>query len=79
MFPEGLTPAEAVLDLLREEAKLREKRAAAERLKQARFPAYKGFDEFDTDFQKGISDKELEQLSKLEWAGAWQAKTPCTM
>jgi DNA replication protein DnaC len=67
VIPEGVSASECLLDLLREEAKLREKRAEAERIKLAKFPSYKGFDEFDTDFQKGISDKELEQLSKLEW------------
>ena len=67
VIPDGISAADCLLNLLREEAKLREKRAAAERLKLARFPAYKTFDEFDTDFQKGISDKELEQLAKLEW------------
>jgi DNA replication protein DnaC len=66
-LPEGLSAEECLLDILREEAKLREKRVAAERLKLARFPSFKGFDEFDTNFQKGISDKELEQLSKLDW------------
>jgi DNA replication protein DnaC len=64
---ESMSASDCLLDVLREEAKLREKRVAAERLKQARFPTYKSFADFDTEFQKGISAKELEQLEKLEW------------
>jgi len=67
---EGMSASECLLDVLREECKLREQRAAHERLKLACFPTFKDFEHFDTDFQKGISDKELEQLSKLEWIDA---------
>jgi DNA replication protein DnaC len=67
VIPEGQSAEDCLLAILREEAQLREKRVAAERLKQARFPTYKDFKKFDTDFQKGITDKELEQLAKLEW------------
>ena len=66
-IPDGISASDCLLDVLREEAKLKEKRLAAERLKQARFPTYKNFVDFDTEFQKGISAKELEQLEKLEW------------
>jgi len=69
-IPEGLTGEEFLLTLFRAEAKSREARAAADRLRQAKFPAYKAFDDFDTDFQKGISAKELEILAKLEWLDA---------
>lgn len=66
-IPENLMGEELVLALFRAEAKSREDRAAASRLKQAKFPAYKEFDDFDTNFQKGVSAKELEILAKLEW------------
>jgi len=56
-----------LLEMLRAEARSREERATGERIKRAKLPAYKGFEEFDTDFQKGISAKELEILQKLEW------------
>jgi len=58
---------ELILALFRAEAKSREDRATAVRLRYAKFPAYKSFDDFDTNFQKGISVKELDILSKLEW------------
>jgi DNA replication protein DnaC len=69
-IPENLSGTEFLLHLFRAEAKSREERAAADRIKQAKFPAYKGFEEFDTDFQKGVSAKELDILAKLEWLDA---------
>ena len=44
---------EYLLALFRAEAESRDKKAEAGRIKQARLPTYKGFDEFDTNFQKG--------------------------
>jgi len=65
--PEGLNNQDYLLELFRAEAKRREEYATAERIKKAGFPAFKDFDSYDTDFQKGISAKELEILAKLEW------------
>ena len=65
--PNDLTGEDFILDLFRAEAKSREERAAAERLRLAKFPTYKSFEEFDTDFQKGVTAKELEILARLEW------------
>lgn len=56
-----------LLELLKCEMDAREKRAQVERLRQACLPAYKSFEEFDTDFQKGISAAEVETLARLEW------------
>jgi len=64
---ENLSNEGFLLDLLRSEVESREKRAEAERIKQARLPAYKDFDKFDTNFQKGISQEQLDTLAKLEW------------
>jgi len=63
----GLNGEEYLLEVLRAEAAAREKRAIAERAKQARLPTYKGFKEFDTDFQKGITREQLVTLESLEW------------
>jgi len=62
-----LSGEEYLLELLRAEADARDKRARAERAKQARIPTFKGFDEFDTDFQKGVTREQLLTLAKLEW------------
>jgi DNA replication protein DnaC len=56
-----------ILEVLRAEADAREKRAIAQRAKQARLPTYKGFKEFDTDFQKGVTREQLTTLESLEW------------
>lgn len=53
--------------MLQKEARFREERATAERLKQAKFPSFKSFDEFDTEFQKGVTKKQLQTLAKLDW------------
>lgn len=52
---------------LREEVEYREENAKARRIKQAQLPTYKGFETFDTDFQKGITDWQLNQLAALNW------------
>jgi DNA replication protein DnaC len=66
-IPENLTGEDFILALFRAEQKSREERATADRLRQAKLPADKKFETFDTDFQKGISKKEVEILSRLEW------------
>jgi DNA replication protein DnaC len=70
IIPEDLSGEDFLLTLFRAEAKSREERASADRLRQAKLPALKRFDDFDTDFQKGVSAKELEILAKLEWLDA---------
>jgi DNA replication protein DnaC len=64
---EELSNEDFLFSLLREEVDSRDARALAERIKQARLPAFKSFDEFDTAFQKGISKEQLDTLSRLEW------------
>jgi DNA replication protein DnaC len=64
---DGLSNEEYLLEILRAEQAAREERTTKERLKMARLPAFKTFDDFDTDFQKGISRKQLDLLAKLEW------------
>ena len=64
---DNLTCEEYLLDVLRAEADERERRAIAERKKQARLPTYKSFSEFDTNFQKCITREQLVTLESLEW------------
>jgi DNA replication protein DnaC len=63
----ALSSEEYLLSIFREEAKYRGERAAKARLKQARFPTYKSFEEFDCEFQKSIPGEQLDRLSTLEW------------
>ena len=58
---------ECILEVLRAEAAAREKRAIAERTKQARLPTFKSFSEFDTDFQKCITPQQMSTLESLDW------------
>jgi DNA replication protein DnaC len=67
VLAEGLTNEDFLLSLLRQEAEARDKRAQAERIKQAGLPAYKDFASFDTNFQRGISAEQLLTLANLEW------------
>ena len=67
---QGLSNEEYLLSIFRAEAKAREEKAVKERLKQARFPTYKDFEEFDCGFQKGITKEQLHMLAKLEWLDA---------
>ena len=62
-----LSNEEYLLEVLRAERTAREERAAGERLRQARLPAFKSFEEFDTEFQKGVTRKQLDLLAGLEW------------
>ena len=65
-----LSNEDYLLKLLRAEQKARAEKATAERLKQARLPTLKAFEEFNTEFQKGVTSKQLEMLAKLEWLDA---------
>ena len=66
-FGNELSNEEFLTQLFRQEAKARVARATAERIKQARLPCKKEFKHFDCDFQKGISEQQLDILEKLEW------------
>jgi len=65
-----LSNEDFLLEILRDEAKFRDEKATAERLKQAQFPSFKGFDDFDTEFQKGVTKKQIDTLAKLDWLDA---------
>jgi DNA replication protein DnaC len=64
---EPVSNEEYLITCLREEVTYREEKAKLRRTKQACLPTYKGFETFDTDFQKGITDWQLGQLSGLNW------------
>lgn len=54
-------------ECLLEEINYREEKSKRRRIKQACLPTHKSFESFDTDFQKGITDWQLKQLSELNW------------
>jgi DNA replication protein DnaC len=65
--PAGLDYDAWLLELLRTEAALRDESAMKERVRLAKLPTYKGFEEFDTNFQRGVTPYQLDMLAKLEW------------
>ena len=58
---------EFLANCLQEEVLYREEKAKQRRIKQACLPTYKGFETFDTGFQKGINDWQIGQLCALNW------------
>lgn len=64
---EPVSNEEFLTSCLQEEVSYREEKAKQRRIKQACLPTYKGFETFDTDFQKGITDWQINQLSGLDW------------
>jgi DNA replication protein DnaC len=65
--PECLSGEALLLELLKTEDTLRRESATKERIRLAKLPTYKGFEDFDTNFQKGVTPYQLEMLAKLEW------------
>ena len=67
IFSEPVSNEDFLIGCFKEEIEYREQKAKERRIKQAQLPTYKGFDTFDTDFQKGISDWQLSQIATLSW------------
>jgi DNA replication protein DnaC len=56
-----------LVECLKEEINYREEKAKQRRITQACLPTFKSFDAFDLDFQKSITEWQLDQLSELNW------------
>lgn len=56
-----------LLSILENEIVLKEKKAHQRRLKHAGFPVLKSIDNFDLDFQRSISRKQINRLLEMEW------------
>jgi len=67
LLPEQISNEEFLIRCLKDEIAYREQRAKEKRIKQAQIPAHKTFKSFDTDFQKGINDWQIQQLAGLNW------------
>lgn len=64
---ESVSCLEFLLNCLKDEYSYRQQKAKERRIKQAQIPSFKSFEEFDTNFQKSISKKQLTMLSELNW------------
>lgn len=67
LLPEPLSNEDFLIRCLKDEIAYREQKAKERRVKQAQIPTYKGFETFDTTFQKGVTDWQLRQLAALNW------------
>ena len=67
LFPEQISNEEFLIRCLQDEIAYREHRAKLRRIKQAQIPAKKSFESFDTGFQKGVTDWQIQQLASLNW------------
>ena len=56
-----------LIDILKNEINLKEKKAQERLLKNAGFPMLKYIDDFDLSFQKSITSKQINRLVELEW------------
>jgi DNA replication protein DnaC len=56
-----------ITDLLQREVDDRKERSLQRRIRQAKFPSLKSFEQFDWNFNKSINRKKVEELSKLDF------------
>jgi len=64
---EPISNEEFLIQCLQDEIGCREEKARIRRIQQAQLPTFKSFEEFDTTFQKGITEWQLNQLAGLTW------------
>ncbi len=56
-----------LIKILESEIELRDKKAQERRLKNAGFPVIKKIEDFDLDFQRSITKKQINRLLEMEW------------
>lgn len=61
------TNMELLSDVFQEEINYRNDKAKAKRIKEAGFPYIKKLEDFDLDFCKAITEKQLRRLAELTW------------
>ncbi len=62
-----LSYQDLLLNILKNEMYLKEKKAQERRIKNAGFPVLKTIDEFDLNFQRSITKRQINQLLEMEW------------
>ncbi|RDA73736.1 ATP-binding protein, partial [Hafnia paralvei] len=56
-----------LLDILKNEISLKDMKAQERLLKNAGFPMIKNIEDFDFNFQRSITSKQMNRLIELEW------------
>lgn len=62
-----LSYQDLLLDILKSEISLKDKKSQERLLKNAGFPMIKHIEDFDFNFQKSITTKQINRLIELEW------------
>lgn len=56
-----------LFSILKDEIDLKNKKAQERRLKNAGFPVIKKIEDFDINFQKSITQKQINRLTEMDW------------
>lgn len=66
-LPDGLSPLEILIRFLELQRCHRQTQAADARIKKARFPRIKTFDEYDFSLQEGVTSEKMKRLCEFIW------------
>jgi len=66
-LPQGLSPLEILSRFLDLQHRSKQAQASAARIKKARFPRIKTFDEYDFSLQEGVSAEQMKRLCDFIW------------
>jgi DNA replication protein DnaC len=66
-LPDGLSPLDILSQFLKLQYQHKQGQAAAARIKKARFPKVKTFDEYDFMLQEGVSSEQMKRLCEFIW------------
>ena len=66
-LPDGLSPLDILMRFLELQRCHKQTQAASARIKKARFPRVKTFDEYDFKLQEGVSSEQMKRLCEFIW------------
>jgi DNA replication protein DnaC len=66
-LPDGLSPLEILSRFLELQQRSKQAQASTARIKKARFPRIKTFDEYDFSLQEGVSAEQMKRLCDFIW------------
>lgn len=66
-LPDGLSPLDILTRFLELQCCHRQTQAASARIKKARFPRVRTFDEYDFSLQEGVSAEQMKRLCEFIW------------
>jgi DNA replication protein DnaC len=67
VLADGLTPLETIVVFLELQTQRKQAKAAAQRVRNARFPQVKTFKEYDFSLQDGVSAEQMKRLCDFVW------------